>query len=150
MDIILSIKPKYADLILSGQKTIELRRRFAKYCDDSDRIYLYASSPIKSVVGYLQYCKIERYNTNITYLKNLIEQLQLTWNEIEDYLKGSYSYVYIQIRDYKKFEEPIPLSEFGIKNPPQNFCYIDYKQRADVKRMYIEYFKNKSNNNNEE
>ncbi|MDX8469377.1 ASCH domain-containing protein [Mesorhizobium sp. VK25A] len=42
--IVLSIQPKWATLIRSGEKTIELRRRFPRYLAGS-AAYLYESSP---------------------------------------------------------------------------------------------------------
>lgn len=42
--IILSIQPRWADLIQSGAKTIELRKRFPPYLSGSDA-FIYVSSP---------------------------------------------------------------------------------------------------------
>ncbi len=49
--IILSVKPIWADKILSGEKTIELRRRFMKPLRYPITAYLYSSSPAKALVG---------------------------------------------------------------------------------------------------
>lgn len=69
MDIILSIKPKYAYLILSGEKTIEVRKVFPK--KEIERIYLYSSSPVQKVVGYIdRYDRIITMATEIIYIAN--------------------------------------------------------------------------------
>lgn len=51
-DLILSIKPKYADKIIAGLKTVELRRRFAREAVIGARVFIYSSSPAKVMVGY--------------------------------------------------------------------------------------------------
>ena len=50
--ILLSIKPTYAESILSGRKRFEFRKRLSK--SNIDKIYLYASAPVKRIVGEVQ------------------------------------------------------------------------------------------------
>jgi predicted transcriptional regulator len=49
-DAIISIHPGYADAILAGEKTIELRRRVPKLTNGS-RLWIYATQPTGAVVG---------------------------------------------------------------------------------------------------
>jgi predicted transcriptional regulator len=49
-DILISIKPKYADLILAGTKQVELRKRSAKIAPGT-RLLIYSTSPRKALVG---------------------------------------------------------------------------------------------------
>lgn len=48
--VLMSIKPKYADLIFAGTKTIELRRVCPKV-GPGDLVLVYASSPRMALVG---------------------------------------------------------------------------------------------------
>lgn len=48
--ILISIKPKYTDLILAGTKQVELRKRSAKIRAGT-RILIYSTSPRKALVG---------------------------------------------------------------------------------------------------
>lgn len=48
--IFLSIKPQYADLILNGEKTVELRRVRPKL-QPGDLVILYATAPISAILG---------------------------------------------------------------------------------------------------
>ena len=50
--VLLSIKPKYADLILTGSKQVEFRRSWA--AQDVGLIVLYSSSPIQKIVGIVE------------------------------------------------------------------------------------------------
>jgi predicted transcriptional regulator len=49
-DAIISIHPCYADAILAGEKTIELRRRVPKLTSGS-RLWIYATRPMGAVIG---------------------------------------------------------------------------------------------------
>jgi predicted transcriptional regulator len=49
-DAIISIHPGYADAILAGEKTIELRRRIPKLTNGS-RLWIYATQPMGVVIG---------------------------------------------------------------------------------------------------
>jgi predicted transcriptional regulator len=49
-DAIISIHPSYANAILAGEKTIELRRRVPKLTSGS-RLWIYATLPTGAVVG---------------------------------------------------------------------------------------------------
>lgn len=49
--VLMSIRPRFANLILSGEKDIELRRQRACFPHGMP-ILLYASHPVKSVIGW--------------------------------------------------------------------------------------------------
>jgi predicted transcriptional regulator len=49
-DAIISIHPTYADAILAGEKTIELRRRIPEL-PSGTRLWIYATRPTGAVVG---------------------------------------------------------------------------------------------------
>lgn len=48
-NIILSIKPEFVEKILSGEKKYEYRKKVCK--ESVEKIYIYATAPIKMVVG---------------------------------------------------------------------------------------------------
>ena len=47
--ILLSIKPEYAEKILSGEKRYEFRRKLCKR--EIDKIYIYATRPVQKVIA---------------------------------------------------------------------------------------------------
>ncbi|MER8886713.1 ASCH domain-containing protein [Mesorhizobium sp. M0678] len=49
-EAIISIRPKFAEAILSGQKTIELRRRIP-LISIGTRLWIYATRPVGAVIG---------------------------------------------------------------------------------------------------
>ena len=52
--IIISIRPEHVDNILSGRKTVELRRRFPQVVSTGGVMLIYASSPVQALVGAVQ------------------------------------------------------------------------------------------------
>jgi len=50
MNVLLSIKPKYANQILNGNKRYEFRKSVFNH-RDLEMVYIYSSSPIKRIVG---------------------------------------------------------------------------------------------------
>jgi len=52
--VILSVKPVWADLIMSGHKLVELRRRFLKFSGGPVTALLYSTRPIMAMVGTVQ------------------------------------------------------------------------------------------------
>ena len=52
-NILLSIKPKFALQIIEGKKTIELRRKFPIEKVIGGFAFIYASSPLQKIIGYV-------------------------------------------------------------------------------------------------
>lgn len=58
LDAIFSIRPHFADAILDGSKTVELRTVAPKKA--VERIWVYSSSPVQRIVGFFTPGKIQR------------------------------------------------------------------------------------------
>jgi predicted transcriptional regulator len=67
-DAILSIKPIYAEAIISGIKTVEFRKKNFK--KNVEKIYIYSSSPTKMIIGYFTTGGIEKSDFFDYYLEN--------------------------------------------------------------------------------
>ncbi|WP_281300517.1 MULTISPECIES: helix-turn-helix domain-containing protein [unclassified Iodidimonas] len=130
-DVVLSIKPVYSEKILTGEKTVELRRRFPVAAPHGALAYIYSSSPVKAMVGTASIRDV---------LKLPVEQI---WNKFESkafierplfdkYFEGlDYGYALV-FDDVKSFTRPLPLHElrekFGFE-PPQSFLYAKHDLR---------------------
>ena len=62
-DVILSIHPKWAQKIYSGEKTIEWRKTYPKHAHRYCRVYLYETAPVKAVTGYFHFGETFVMNT---------------------------------------------------------------------------------------
>lgn len=120
--ILLPIKEKYSNAILSNEKTFEIRRKAPNRVFNS--ILIYTTAPISKIVGEARVCKIHKLPLKdlwkLTEGKN-----ELTKKEFYNYFEGQdYGYAY-EINKTKKFSKPISLDHYGIKSAPQHFKYID-------------------------
>lgn len=121
MNVLLSIKPEFAFKIFDGNKAFEYRRVIFK--EPVDRIIVYASSPIKMVIGEFVINDI------------FFEDLDSLWWRTKDKagITESYFYSYFSERDKGyaikvgkiiKYKTPRPLQDsYGMK-PPQSFAYV--------------------------
>jgi predicted transcriptional regulator len=125
-DAILSIKPIYANGILSGEKKVEFRKKIFK--KSVERVYIYSSSPQKMMVGYFTIQKIvEDTPTNL-------------WNKFKDvggidkdsffeYFKDVETGFSIIINDVVKFDEEKDPIEFQENfSAPQSYIYLERKE----------------------
>ena len=79
MNIVLSIKPQFTNLILDGSKTIEMRTKIGKNFINGATIIIYSSTPIKAIVATAKINKIQILKKNeITeeHLKKILNQLR--------------------------------------------------------------------------
>jgi predicted transcriptional regulator len=125
MNVILSIRPKYVQLILSGAKRYEFRKSIFsnKHVEEA---YIYETSPIKKIVGIFKIGDIIRASP-----EDLWDQLgHLSGvNEAEffDYFQDIKMGFAIEIKNVEIFDAPFdPKERIPGFNPPQSFCYLKY------------------------
>lgn len=132
MNIILSIKPKWAELIYSGKKTIEWRKSFPKLNSYEDfkieKVFLYETAPVKKITGYFEFNENSYpvYSiSDIDALSNqrFIENGCVPKEDLKRY-KGKNNRLYGWIvGNVTKFKVPFDLVAFNLKRPPQSWCY---------------------------
>jgi predicted transcriptional regulator len=131
MDVILSIKPKYSDAILSGEKKFEFRRKIFKRCDVK-RIFIYKSNGVGAIVGsFVVEGLLSGTPEHIWSICG--EYGAISEAEFFEYFRGTQKAYAIKIGKYERFPEPIDPSKLvqGFR-APQNFRYLarcgDYEQ----------------------
>lgn len=119
--ILLSINPQYVERIMNGEKRYEFRKNLCKR--KVDKIIIYSTSPIMKVVG-------EAVVEDI-----LVDEPQAIWGKtreysgidrhfFDDYYKGRDQAIAYKLTHIIQYEEPKELIDYGIKCPPQSFCYL--------------------------
>jgi predicted transcriptional regulator len=132
MNIILSIKPEWAKLIYEGKKTIEWRKTLPKKIKKGDKVFLYETSPVFKIIGHFDYNGAEIYDKNdddVKWLRKYFVEDKgcVTIDRLNQY-QGQSSLVYgWRVSSPCKFSTPKTLEEFGLKRPPQSWCYIKEK-----------------------
>lgn len=143
-DILISIKPIWCELIFSGEKTVEIRKTKPMRITDAVNVYIYETGNT-GIVGrfrlrYFTYIQAwedevtgEKHLANTVFLKHCIDELELfdylhkgrqKPGSLEPY-PGGWAW---HIEDLVKFDKPKPLSSFGLKRPPQSWCYVKHME----------------------
>lgn len=130
--VLLSIKPDYASAIFDGSKHYEFRRKiFAN--PDIERVIVYASSPVKRVVGEFE-------------IEHIIEsEISSLWERtgrhsgickstFERYFNGTERGFAIKIKHAVKYDSPLELAaDFEISHAPQFFVYLYHLPESILK-----------------
>ena len=122
MKVLLSIKPEHVNKIFAGTKKYEFRKSLFRKRDVKS-VIIYASSPIKRIVGEFEIDYIISDDVNIVWKKTKKH------SGITETFYNSYFYKRtianaIRIGNLIKYETPKSLSDFNIRQAPQSFCYV--------------------------
>jgi type I restriction enzyme S subunit len=130
MNVLLSIKPRYAESIIAGLKKYEFRKILFRK-KHINTVYVYATSPVKKIVGAFRIGDIIE-DQPIALWDRLNEFSGMDKREFFDYFENNKIGFAIEIKDVKKFEDPLDPSEVipGFI-PPQSFCYVKFPLASD-------------------
>jgi len=115
--IVLSVKTPYADLILDGIKTLEVRTKRLPW---SDIAYIYSSGFLQQIVGSCSYV-----GPVTLPLERVLEGACLSREQYDDYVGDKFAYVY-EIRNVVDFTKSYELSDFGLQTAPQSWSYARF------------------------
>lgn len=121
--VLLSIKPRFADLILSGSKRVEFRRSWPS--TDIGVLVLYSSSPVQQLVGVAYIDKI--VETDSQGLWKLAEEYGggLAYEELVEYFEGKRTAFGILIKSVEVAVNKVdPKKLFSQFRPPQSYQYL--------------------------
>lgn len=122
MQVLLSIKPEFAELIFSEIKKFEYRRSIFKNANVST-VVVYASSPVQKVIGEFEIDKVI-----VDKVDNLWRRTKKFSGIEKEYFKEYFSnkkegYA-IKIKNVKRYPKPLSLKENFDVAPPQSFLYL--------------------------
>lgn len=143
--VMISIHPKWCELIAAGKKTIEIRKRSPKlplpfkcyiYMTSGDaaipdgRGMVHHHSGGRCVIGEFV-CdkiipiKVFSNGTIQNYLFYNMEQSCVAYDNIVNYIgNGCIGYGW-HISNLVIYDKPKPLSAFGVQRAPQSWCYVE-------------------------
>lgn len=132
MNVLLSIKPKWAKLIYEGKKTVEWRKSVPRHLMPEDMVFLYETAPVKKITGYMSVHSFGRFCVEDIMAGE--DRYGLSWVEsgcvpIEDLLAyegRSSSLVAWSIGMARRLSRSLDVQEIGLKHPPQSWCYTPY------------------------
>ena len=121
-NIILSIRPIFAEKILSGEKKYEYRKRLC--AKKVSKIYIYETAPVKKIIG------------EVEVIKKLKMEKEKLWKQTQKFSgiskefygkyfeKQEYACAY-ELGESKKYSDPVTLESIGVNYIPQSFAYYD-------------------------
>ena len=125
MSVILSIKPKYVEEIVNGNKKFEFRKIVFKKYSKGDDIFIYSTSPVKKIIGKFRSNEIIAEHPEVLW-DQLKDDSGLDRKEFFDYFQNREHGFAIGIDDLEIFKIPIePTSMIPNFVPPQSFQYLD-------------------------
>lgn len=123
MRVLLSIKPEYAEKILSGEKKFEFRRILPKKREVKKAV-IYASLPVGKVVGEFEIAGFISENSDRLW-EIIAEFSGVSMDSFNDYFKGKEISNAIKIGKVTRYEQAKDLVEIlPSGRTPQSFCYI--------------------------
>jgi predicted transcriptional regulator len=132
--VLLSIKPKYADLILAGSKRVEFRRSWA--AQNVSKIVLYSSSPIQKIVGTVEVDEVVVASPASLWRTCVEMGGGLTREELRAYFAGKSQGVAVLLGNVVNFVKHVePLDVLGNFVPPQSFRYLHVDEYMKLERM---------------
>ncbi|HZV61224.1 MAG TPA: ASCH domain-containing protein [Methylophilaceae bacterium] len=131
--LLLSIRPKYAEQIFAGQKTVELRKVKPKV-SSGDTVLVYVSSPTKALLGAFEVDRVVE-ETPHNLWNTVSEAAGITKEEFANYYGGAEKAYGIFIKKSWHLDVPLALSSLKDKwknfHPPQSYRYVSSKE-ADI------------------
>jgi len=121
MTILLPIIKTFCDKIFSGEKRYEYRKALPK--NGVDRVIVYESRGIGMVVGEFEVTGILKDSPSEVWDKTK-ENSGVSESDFFSYFRNRALAFALEIGNYRRYHNPIPLSEYGIKRAPQNFIYL--------------------------
>ena len=121
--VLLSIKPKFANAILEGTKTFELRRAVFRR-SSVRKVIIYASSPVSRVVGEFLIDSILELEPKKLW-QVTAKGAGVDRHFFDDYFRGRKTGFALKVHRPRRYPKPLGLSEhFRLLRPPQSFCYL--------------------------
>jgi predicted transcriptional regulator len=121
--LLISIHPRFVDLILKGEKRIEFRRSWAK-CPVS-RLVIYATSPMMMIVAVAPITEVLHQSVARLWDQAKVHGGGLTRRELRDYFRGNPKGYGVCLGEVRKLERPlVPAALNGSFQAPQSFRYL--------------------------
>jgi predicted transcriptional regulator len=131
---LISVRPYYANKILSGEKKVEFRRTWA--IQQVHHLLIYSTSPVKRLVAIADVKSV--IVASPSGLWTLSKEIGggITRERLFAYLSGKSTAVAIELSEVRELDTPLsPKKVLGRDfRPPQSFRYLDAEKFMQVKR----------------
>lgn len=123
--LLISIQPRFAQAILDGTKSIELRRT-RPTLEPNAQALIYASSPTKAIIGTATVTQIFQDKPEGLWATHK-DATGVTAAEFTEYFEGAKIAYGLELLAVQRIDGPVALSELRQRGlePPQSWRYLD-------------------------
>ena len=129
MNVLISIKPKYVEKIISKEKTYEFRKNIFK--KEVEKVVIYSTSPEKKIIGYFKSSSIIK-DCPKNLWDNFSEEAGINKEDFFDYFKNKEEGFALKIDELEIFGEPIETDKLVDFCAPQSFKYINENEMTSL------------------
>jgi predicted transcriptional regulator len=122
MIVLLSVKPEFALKIFNGTKKYEYRRTIFKR-DEVTKVVVYASYPIKKVIGEFEIGGILHDKPEALWASTR-KHAGINKKRFMEYFTRKRRGYAIKVKSTRMYDAPLPLDRFDVSSPPQSFVYL--------------------------
>ena len=120
--VLISIRPKWCEMIANGEKILEVRKTRPKL-KPPFKVYIYCCKPVGRVIGEF-IC--DTFVTDKTFGHDPLFNGAACMDEVECATYSCCTPLYgWHISNLIIYDTPKALSEFALKRPPQSWCYVE-------------------------
>ena len=135
-DAIISIHPTYANAILAGEKTIELRRRTPKLSSGM-RLWIYATRPTAAVIGFVTVQQVARAHPRTIWQKHR-DGTGVDHESFKAYFEGAQEAIAIMLQAAKRVG-PITVQQLrSVRDrfhPPQVMIKLTTEEAKALRKL---------------
>lgn len=128
-DILISVKGNFAESIVVGTKTVEIRRRAPRLLRGT-RVWLYSKSPIAEVVAICVLREIDTAPCEQIW-QRYADKMDIARDYFLSYLWGASTASALILSDVQELESPVSLNELRLIeagfHPPQFYMRLEQK-----------------------
>lgn len=125
MDVLLSIKPEFAEKILGHEKRYEFRKTPFRDPSAIGTIYMYASSPVQEIVGSFSLNGVSEGTPAELWREFGSNSGMDQRSRFMDYFANTDTGYAFEVADVQRFTEPIdPQQRIDDFRPPISFQYL--------------------------
>ena len=133
--VLISIQPKWCELILKSKKVLEVRKSRPKletpfkcyiYCTKAPKGWLRVDTMIQLDTKVIGEFICDTFVTDRTFGHDPLFNGAACMSEVDAAVYSCQSPIYgWHISDLAVYDMPKELSDFNLKRPPQSWCYVD-------------------------
>jgi predicted transcriptional regulator len=140
-DILMSVRPKFAERIIGGSKSVEIRKRFSDKWIGHDAV-LCATKPLNCLLGRATIRSVTKGHPNNLWVR-FQSQIGCSRNEFDVYVGDASEVAAIELGDVRPYETPVQVGQLAQMLcrrllAPQSYFEATFERNSDWKRaLYL-------------